>query len=189
MSRTCFRVISDKHLPIHSYTFILHSYPRVWMEERGGFLSIFVVGHLRGNGTGVQGIARNKLILMCGALCYYVWCIVLLGPIITPSNITYHITYMIYCQVVLLLQSQMCYYIDGITQDCRNSIANALELLQSCAYISWSMNSVVLCFSSYHIDGLVHERHNSIANALELHNLFCTCPSISIFQYPSVLVR
>ena len=50
-------------------------------------------------------------------------------------------------------------YINGLAQERRNSIANALY--------TWNFIA--------HIDGLVQERHNSIANALELH-LSCTSP-------------
>ena len=59
--------------------------------------------------------------------------------------------------------------IDGLVQDCSNSIANALELVQSC-----TEPSTCSCF---HFDGLMQERRNSIANALELR-LPCTNPSI-----------
>ena len=55
-------------------------------------------------------------------------------------------------------------YVDGLVQERRNSIANALELLLSCTNPS--------------IDGVMQERRNSIANALELR-LSCTKPSIS----------
>ena len=48
--------------------------------------------------------------------------------------------------------------LDGLVQDCSNSIADALELLQSC-----TKTSSLLC----HVDGLVQERRNSIANTLE----------------------
>ena len=45
-------------------------------------------------------------------------------------------------------------YIDGIAQDCSNSIANALELLQSCAKPSISgrdeMRSMILCLLGIH---------------------------------------
>ena len=41
----------------------------------------------------------------------------------------------------------MPHEIDGLVQDCRNSIANALELLQSCTQPSkYAYNFVVLCF-------------------------------------------
>ena len=52
-------------------------------------------------------------------------------------------------------QGQMILHMDGIAQDCSNSIANALELLQSCT-------------KHLHIDGLVQDCRNSIAKALEL---------------------
>ena len=53
--------------------------------------------------------------------------------------------------------------VDGLVQERRNSIANALELHLSCT------NPL--------IDGLVQERCSSIANALELR-LSCTNPLI-----------
>ena len=52
-------------------------------------------------------------------------------------------------------------YFDGLMQERRNSIADALELRLSCTNPS----------------GLMQERRNSIANALELR-LSCTNPSI-----------
>ena len=74
-------------------------------------------------------------------------------------------------------------YIDGLVQDRSNSIANALELLQSCTkssiyktlnsqittciLTSW-MNCRVTISSTYQIDGLVHDCSNSSALATEL---------------------
>ena len=57
-------------------------------------------------------------------------------------------------------------YIDGLVQDCSNTSANALELLQSCTKPS-----------IYHdiVDGLKQERRNSTAVALE-SCLSCTNP-------------
>ena len=60
--------------------------------------------------------------------------------------------------------------INGLVQDSNISIANALEILQSCT------KPLI-----YYIDGLVQERCNSIANALELH-LSCTHPPISGYR-------
>ena len=60
-------------------------------------------------------------------------------------------------------------HINGLVQDCSNSIANALELLQSCtktsiyASVNWKKKY------QYQVDELVQGRCNSIANALELH--------------------
>ena len=51
--------------------------------------------------------------------------------------------------------------VDGLVQDCSNSSANALELLQSC---------------SLYFEGLVQDCSNSNANALELLQS-CTKPS------------
>ena len=59
-------------------------------------------------------------------------------------------------------------HIDGLMQERRNSVANALELRLSC---------IISIFVPLHIDGLMQERRNSIANALELC-LSCTDPSI-----------
>ena len=53
-------------------------------------------------------------------------------------------------------------------QDCSNSTANALGLLQS--------YTIMAVYGNHEIDGLSQKRCNSIANALELH-LSCTNPS------------
>ena len=58
-------------------------------------------------------------------------------------------------------------HVDGLVQDCSNSIANALELLQFCTEPS------MLCYifswkQKDHVDGLVQDCSNSIADALEL---------------------
>ena len=58
---------------------------------------------------------------------------------------------MIICCKVRCGASFEVLYIDGLVQDCSNSIANALELLQSCTKPS-----------TWPYDGLVQERHNSI---------------------------
>ena len=55
---------------------------------------------------------------------------------------------------------------DGLVQDCGDSIANAPESPQSCTKSS-----------KYHSDGLVQERRNSTALAMELR-LSCTNPLI-----------
>ena len=54
----------------------------------------------------------------------------------------------------------------GLVQDCSNSIANTLELLQSCTKPLY-----LFCLT----DGLVQDCSNSIANALELLQS-CTKP-------------
>ena len=78
-------------------------------------------------------------------------------------------------------------YVDGLAQDCSNSIAIKLELLQSC--IKPTINSLAQgCSNSIanalelqqscirqSIDGLVQDCSNSIANALELLQS-CTKP-------------
>ena len=64
-------------------------------------------------------------------------------------------------------------HIDGLVQDCSNSIANAMELLQSCTRASTLWNLLI----THHSDGLVEERCNSSALAMELP-LSCTNPSI-----------
>ena len=89
--------------------------------------------------------------------------------------------------------------LDGLVQDKRNSIANALELRLSCTNL-WiclfnslfrltskkTSKLILLCHTEHcdwspHIGGLVQERHNSIANALELC-LSCANPSICLFN-------
>ena len=65
-----------------------------------------------------------------------------------------------------------CLDFDGLVQERRNSIANALELHLSCTIPPTSSTNP----SS--MGGLVHERRNSIANALELR-LSCTIPPTS----------
>ena len=75
-------------------------------------------------------------------------------------------------------------HIDGLVQERRNSIANALELRLSCTNPStYKIQTIPLDpkswgrISELQIDGLVQERRNSITNALELR-LSCTNPSI-----------
>ena len=65
--------------------------------------------------------------------------------------------------IVLCQISHKLWYIFGLVQDCSNSIANALELLQSCTKPS--------------IRGLVQDCSNSTANSLELLQS-CAKPSI-----------
>ena len=45
--------------------------------------------------------------------------------------------------------------IDGLVQDCSNSIANALELLQSCTKPS----KYTPCISTFHLISLNHQEH------------------------------
>ena len=41
--------------------------------------------------------------------------------------------------------------VDGLVQDCSNSIANALELLQSCTKPSMSSTQCVPCYQVLHV--------------------------------------
>ena len=101
-------------------------------------------------------------------------------------------------------------YIDSLVQDCSISIANALEILQSCTRpsIYWysgggslhsgSSSNVILWYhiftngnnihrcSTIILDGFMQERGNSSANTLELR-LSCTNPLLMITSrsYPS----
>ena len=65
-------------------------------------------------------------------------------------------------------------YIDTLEQDCSNSIANALELLQSCAMPSIWCTMIIDIVSGISVDHgcyndtLAQDCSNSIANALEL---------------------
>ena len=69
-------------------------------------------------------------------------------------------------------------YIDALMQDCSNSTANALELLQSCTKPSiWGWTKMMVISDSLYIDGLMQDCSNSTANTLELLQ-FCTKPSI-----------
>ena len=76
------------------------------------------------------------------------------------------------------------YHVNGLVQERRNSIANALELRLSCTnplmwypfLMHWRCCSLALNHG-YQVNGLVQERCNSIANALELR-LSCTNPSM-----------
>ena len=81
-------------------------------------------------------------------------------------------------------QSQIKYqwtrpHIDGLVQDCSNSIADALELLQSCTKPSLCCYHPPALSISAHslVDGLMQDCSNSIADALELLQS-CTKPSI-----------
>ena len=61
------------------------------------------------------------------------------------------------------------FQIDGLVQDCSNSSANALELLQSCTKPS------KLCHHAGYIYSLFQKRHKTSVLAMELH-LFCIKP-------------
>ena len=74
---------------------------------------------------------------------------------------------------VHILLSVFPAHIDGLVQDCSNSIANAMELLQSCTRASTLWNLLI----THHFDGLVEERCNSCALAMEFR-LSCTNPLI-----------
>ena len=78
-------------------------------------------------------------------------------------------------------------YIDGSVQDCSNSIANALELLQSCTKPSTSLtwtHQHSNWYTPHNIECLVQDCSNSSALAMELLQS-CTKPSI----YPWVSTR
>ena len=97
-------------------------------------------------------------------------------------SLAYSHWYVTMCYVTWRPLPTLCYIIfvistathfDGLMQERRNSIANALELHLSCTKPSiWGV-----IFTATHFDGLMQERRNSIANALELR-LSCTKPSI-----------
>ena len=78
--------------------------------------------------------------------------------------------------LILIYWSQV-QHINGSVQDCSNSIANALELLQSCRYAGDILTDFKYWSLVQHINGSVQDCSNSIAYALELLQS-CTKPLI-----------
>ena len=74
----------------------------------------------------------------------------------------------------VLFQQNAFEYVAGLAQDCSNSIANTMELLQSCTKPLFQQNAFE------YVDGLVQDCSSSIASALELLQS-CTKPSTVMF--------
>ena len=82
------------------------------------------------------------------------------------------------------------YHVDGLVQDCSISMADALEMLQSCTncYVVFKQeliapNSYDFCLDQQdYVDGLVQDCSNSSALAVELLQS-CTKPSIWYLAY------
>ena len=99
--------------------------------------------------------------------------------ILIEENVFENIT----CRISVILCLHVCHF-SGLVQDCSNSIANAMELLQLCTKPLIYINFVYFLIWDYtpekchyflpnwrhlrHFNGLVQDCSNSIANAMEL---------------------